>query len=51
MFPSWTADQLGTFVCPLNKSELAGSRDIPANYCSRRNSNTIDPAVGPAAGG
>jgi L,D-transpeptidase catalytic domain len=47
MFPSWTADQLAAFVCPLDKRELNGSRTIPANYCARRNRNAIDPAIGP----
>jgi hypothetical protein len=47
MFPSWSADQLAAFVCPLNKAELNGSRTIPANYCSRRYTNAFDPAVGP----
>lgn len=46
-FPSWSADQLAAFVCPLNKRELNGSREIPANYCSRRYRNAFDPAVGP----
>ncbi|MBX3208345.1 MAG: L,D-transpeptidase [Labilithrix sp.] len=47
VFPSWTADQLAAFVCPLNKRELNGSRTIPENYCSRRYQNAFDPAVGP----
>jgi hypothetical protein len=47
MFPSWTADQLASFVCPLNKRELNGSREIPANYCARKYRNAFDPAIGP----
>ena len=47
MFPSWSADKLAAFVCPLNKTELKGARTIPANYCSRRYQNAFDPAVGP----
>lgn len=45
MFKSWSADQLKAFVCPLNKRETEGGR-IPANYCSRHNQNTINPATG-----
>jgi L,D-transpeptidase catalytic domain len=47
MFPSWTADKLAAFVCPLNKRELNGSRTIPENYCSRKYRNAFDPATGP----
>ncbi|MBX3258896.1 MAG: L,D-transpeptidase [Labilithrix sp.] len=47
MFPSWSADQLAAFVCPLNKRELNGSRTIPENYCARRYQNAFDPAIGP----
>lgn len=47
MFPSWSADDLAAFVCPLNKRDLAGSRTVPPNYCARRYANKIDPAVGP----
>lgn len=49
MFKTWSADadELAAFVCPLNKSELNGSRTIPENYCSRRYHNAFDPAVGP----
>lgn len=46
MFPSWSADQLGTFVCPLNKREVSGG-PIPDGYCARRNRNAFDPAAGP----
>jgi len=46
MFKSWSADKLATFVCPLNKRDVAGTREIPANYCSRRNQNAIDPTTG-----
>jgi hypothetical protein len=48
IFPSWSADDLATFVCPLNKRALAGSPTIPANYCARRYQNKFDPARGPA---
>lgn len=48
VFPSWSADDLATFVCPLNKRALAGSPTIPANYCARRYQNKFDPARGPA---
>ncbi len=47
MFKSWSADQLASFVCPLNKSETSNGL-IPENYCSRRHRNAFDPAVGPA---
>jgi hypothetical protein len=46
MFKSWSADQLATFVCPLNKRDLSGSREIPAGYCARKNRDTIDAATG-----
>lgn len=48
MFKSWSADDLGTFVCPLNKSDLAGAKVIPADYCGTKNRNKFDPAIGPA---
>jgi len=48
MFKSWSADDLATFVCPLNKRELAGSKIIPAGYCARKYADKFDPAVGPA---
>jgi hypothetical protein len=48
MFKSWSADDLATFVCPLNKRELAGSKVIPADYCTNKNTNKFDPATGPA---
>lgn len=47
MFPSWTADELRAFVCPLNKREVTGGR-IPPDYCARRYQNAYDPAVGPS---
>lgn len=47
MFPSWSADDLAGFVCPLNKRELNGSRTVPANYCTNKYPNRIDPARGP----
>ncbi len=46
-FPSWSADDLAAFVCPLNKKDLNGSRTIPASYCARRYQNKFDPARGP----
>ena len=46
MFKSWTADTLGTFVCPLNKADVAGSSAIPDGYCARKNRNSIDPVTG-----
>lgn len=45
--PSWSADDLAAFVCPLNKRELGGARTIPASYCARRHQNKLDPARGP----
>ena len=49
MFKAWSADDLATFVCPLNKRELAGDRErIPAEYCVNKNRNKFDPATGPA---
>lgn len=48
MFKSWSADDLATFVCPLNKRELNGSKAIPADYCVNKNRNKFDPASGPA---
>ena len=47
MFKSWSADDLATFVCPLNKRELAGSKTIPAGYCARKNRDKFDDATGP----
>lgn len=46
MFKAWSADQLKAVVCPLNKSETDNGQ-IPANYCSRHNSNAFDPTTGP----
>lgn len=47
MFKSWSADDLATFVCPLNKRELAGSKIIPAGYCAAKNRDKFDVAIGP----
>jgi hypothetical protein len=47
MFPSWSADQLKAFVCPLVKRDATGGK-IPAGYCSRNNQNAFDPATGPS---
>jgi hypothetical protein len=47
MFKTWSADDLATFVCPLNKPKLNGSKVIPAGYCGLTNHNKFDPAVGP----
>ena len=47
MFRAWSADDLATFVCPLDKKALNGSKDIPANYCAVKNHNKFDPATGP----
>ncbi|HSO40724.1 MAG TPA: L,D-transpeptidase [Labilithrix sp.] len=48
MFASWSADDLATFVCPLNKKDLAaGSKVIPAGYCARKNHDKFDAATGP----
>ena len=47
MFKSWSADDLATFVCPLNKRDLAGSKVIPANYCATKNHDKFDAATGP----
>ena len=47
MFKSWSADDLATFVCPLNKKDVAGTKVIPPNYCATKNKNKFDPAVGP----
>ena len=46
MFKAWSADQLTTFVCPLVKSDLGGSKIIPEKYCARRHHDTIDPTTG-----
>jgi hypothetical protein len=47
MFKAWSADDLATFVCPLNKRDLAGAKIIPANYCGNKNRNKFDPVIGP----
>jgi hypothetical protein len=47
MFKSWSADDLATFVCPLNKKDLAGSKEIPATYCASKNKDKFDAAEGP----
>ena len=48
MFRSWSADDLGTFVCPLNKKDLApGAKEIPAGYCTSKNHDKFDAARGP----
>ena len=47
MFKAWSADDLATFVCPLNKKDLAGSKEIPAGYCARKNKDKFDAATGP----
>jgi hypothetical protein len=47
MFHAWSADDLATFVCPLNKADIPkGTKDIPPGYCARRHTNRIDPATG-----
>ncbi len=47
MFKTWSADDLATFVCPLNKKDIAqGSKDVPAGYCATKNRNRIDPVTG-----
>jgi hypothetical protein len=47
MFRSWSADQLASFVCPLNKKDVSpGSGAVPTDYCARRHRNTIDPMTG-----
>jgi hypothetical protein len=46
MFKAWSADQLATFVCPLNRRETSNGV-IPDNYCARRHQNAFDPASGP----
>jgi hypothetical protein len=47
MFKAWSADQLASFVCPLNKRDLPpGGAEVPAGYCARKYRNTIDPATG-----
>jgi hypothetical protein len=48
MFKSWSADDLATFVCPLNKGDLHGSKVIPAGYCASKNRDKFDAAEGPA---
>lgn len=48
MFKAWSADDLATFVCPLDKRALNGSKVIPADYCASKNRNKFDPATGPA---
>jgi hypothetical protein len=48
MFKAWSADDLATFVCPLDKRDLNGSKAIPADYCANKNRNKFDPATGPA---
>lgn len=48
MFKAWSADDLATFVCPLNPRDVAGTRVIPAGYCARKNHDKFDAAVGPA---
>lgn len=45
MFKAWNADQLATFVCPLNKREVTAGV-IPDNYCSLHNRDSIDPVTG-----
>jgi len=47
MFKSWSGGDLATFVCPLDKRDLAGSRVIPAGYCARKNRDKFDAATGP----
>lgn len=47
MFKAWSADDLATFVCPLDKKDLAGAKVIPADYCAGKNRNKFDPATGP----
>lgn len=47
MFRAWSADDLATFVCPLDKRALNGSKAIPANYCGLKNHDKFDPATGP----
>lgn len=47
MFKAWSADDLATFVCPLNKKDLAGSKVIPAGYCASKNKDKFDAATGP----
>ncbi len=46
MFKAWSADDLTTFVCPLNKKDLADPKQIPAGYCARKNKDKIDATTG-----
>ena len=47
MFKAWSADDLATFVCPLNKKDLAGAKTIPAGYCATKRKDKFEPATGP----
>ena len=47
MFKAWSADDLATFVCPLDRRALNGSKVIPASYCATKNHDKFDPATGP----
>lgn len=45
MFKAWSADQLQTYVCALNKADVSNGV-IPQGYCSKHLTNTIDPLTG-----